>query len=133
MDTSFLLKEFGKILGIELEFDESRQCLLNICDTLWVSINNKDDSYVLHGMLGDFPEQEDSDFWKRILSINKELLDLEEGTICLEDSTDSLLLIKSIPINGLDAFSFKERFEKFASTLERLIDFLAEGIDPRTP
>lgn len=110
MEKSIVLKDFGKLIGIELDFDENNQCLLNVCGNVWISIYHTENNYVLYGMLGDFPEQEQSEFWKSVLSVNKDLLDLEEGSICLEESTDSLLLIKSITTNALDAFVFKEKF-----------------------
>lgn len=123
MSDSSLLKELGEQIGIDLEFDENNQCLLRFDENMWISIHGATDGYVFYGMLGDFPDQEENTFWKGVLSINKELADLGEGAIALEDSTDSLLLIKKIDTRGMDGIGLRDALARFSTALERVMGF----------
>lgn len=129
MSHSILLEEFGELIGIDLKFDENHQCLLQLDDRLLVSIHYVGGNYIFYGMLGEFPDNDEAVFWKNVLSVNKDLAESNSGTICFEESTDVLLLIKSVGVQGIDATKLKKIVEDFVSTVEKLIGFFTSERD----
>ncbi len=124
---STLLQDFGGLLGIDLAFDENDQCLLEVGGKLLVSIRKKGEDYSLYGMLGDFPDVVEGDFWRDVLAENTHLVESDDGVICLEASTDCLVLIKNVRIFQLDALGLKSNVENFVNTQERLIAQFSAG------
>lgn len=122
-----LLKDLGKNLGIDLVFDENDQCFLLLDEQLMVSIKSADDHFILYGMLGEFPEGDISTaFCQKLLAFNFALAETGDGSIAIDESSEVVMLIKHLPIDGLDVTQFEKIVGHFASQLERLINILTE-------
>lgn len=120
-----LLKDFGDLLGLELSFDENGQCLFEVDEQFLISIRKKGENYSFYGMLGEFPDVEDDNFWKNVVATNMHLVESDDGVICLETSTDCLVLIKNIRLFQLDALGLMTEVGNFVKILEHLIEQLS--------
>jgi hypothetical protein len=121
-----LLTDLGKLLGIELTFDENNQCFLLLDERVMISIRDLNNHFVLYGMLGEFPEDKSATFWQKLLALNVVLAETGAGSIALEESADVVMLIKAIHTDGLTVAELEKEVSVFVSQVEKLITALTE-------
>jgi hypothetical protein len=116
-----LLSALGQRLGLELSFNEERQCLFQL-DELMISIRKRQNNWIMYGMLEEVSTAEDSEYLNRIMNINFSLLEKRSGGVALR--SQSLLYV--------DSFSLPVRIEKmwdnftiFIQNYEEILNKLA--------
>jgi len=116
-----LIDALGVALNLPLAFDEHDQCLIIIDDRLMIAIRNAQDSLILYGMLGDFYSNIDTDFFEKILLINKNLAEQDQGALIFNKENSSVLYIKHIR-SKINTTNIQQDFESFCNILDNLID-----------
>lgn len=112
-----LVTSLGEHLGIAgLSLDEEGQCLLSFEEEFLVSLRVDDSGWAYAGFLAEWEPDEDIevalDNAVHLLTINLQLGATGRGTIGLDTSSDSLLLIAPIlpaPESGQDLIAALER------------------------
>jgi len=124
-DGQLLIKELGDNLGIELKFDEQQMCFLMVDETM-LTIRLLDENLMLYGMLGEFPEFKQDEFWKKLLSLNKSLAEANRGSITFDEESDAVMLMHYIKGTGLSVNDLSEKISIFVDQLNHLIHLLNE-------
>ncbi|KVP46037.1 chaperone SicP [Burkholderia ubonensis] len=120
------LNALSEAAGVPLDFDEHGQCFLLLDGQLMISIRDRPDALVLYGMVGEFPAHAPAELWRRMLAVNRELLETGGGSFGLDEDTAALMLIERVATATLSAREFVDAVEAFASRLESLIGTFEE-------
>src|ERR1700731_4398364 len=118
-----LLKDFGSGLGLELAFNEDGLCLLMVDETI-VSIRAMGECFVLYGMLGQFPENRDSGFWRHFLSLNVVLAETLRGAVTVDEDDDAVTLVQGFNVESMTPERLSDVIRTFVDQANHLIALL---------
>ena len=121
---ALLLKDFGKIVELDLAFDEHGMCFLMIDETM-VSVRSLNGVLVLYAILGEFPEVWPASFWKHLLSLNATLMEAQHGAITVDEDTDAVTLMQSFTGESMTPNSLAEALRVFIAQAQQLINVLS--------
>lgn len=119
-DHEEILSKLGDRLGLDLAFDDNRQCFLILDQKLMVSIRQKPSTWLFYGMIEDDVEWKEKSFWKNLLEINLDLAENGGGSISFEPESGALMYVHSLEAQNLDAESAYMFFENFVDILEAI-------------
>lgn len=128
-----LLAQLGSQLGLDnLEFDEAKQCLLALDESLFISIRDEGEHWVFCGMLDSLAEVDavagdGVGIYRDLLRISFQLAWENRGSIGIDQERRAVLLIHSVPLQEMSAARLFAELERFAHTLEKTIGLLKEG------
>ncbi|EJF5298647.1 chaperone SicP, partial [Salmonella enterica] len=109
----------GEKLGLPLTFDDNNQCLLLLDTDIFMSIEAKDDIWLLNGMIIPLSPVCGDSIWRQIMVINGELAANNEGTLAYIDAAETLLLINTIT-DLTNAYHIISQLESFVNQQEAL-------------
>jgi hypothetical protein len=120
-NNSSLLAGLGRMVDLDLKFDEHGEAFLLLDEQLMVSIRSQSTGVILHAMVAEFPETQSAEVWQNLLAINLTLAEANEGTLAYERRTETVLLVKYLPTEHLQQHAFDDAFERFVNQLEYVI------------
>lgn len=120
-----IIAEIGEKLGLPLTFDDNNQCLLLLDNDIFMSIEAKDDIWLLNGMIIPLSPVCGDSIWRQIMVINGELAANNEGTLAYIDNAETLLLIDRIT-DLTNIYRIMLQLESFVNTQEGLKNRLQE-------
>lgn len=91
-----IIADIGEKLGLPLSFDDNNQCLLLLNTDLFISIEAKDNIWLLNGMIIPLSPVCGDNIWRQIMVMNGELASKEGGTLAYIETAEALLLIDVI-------------------------------------
>ncbi|HFW5377103.1 TPA: chaperone SicP, partial [Salmonella enterica subsp. diarizonae serovar 61:l,v:z35] len=115
----------GEKLGLPLTFDDNNQCLLLLDTDIFMSIEAKDDIWLLNGMIIPLSPFCGDSIWRQIMVINGELAAKNEGTLAYIDSAEILLFIDVIT-DLTNIYHIISQLESFVNQQEALKNRLQE-------
>jgi hypothetical protein len=121
-----LLAEFGTQTGLGvLDLDESNYCGLTFDGKIDVGVllDNSGHNVRLFSTLGDLRFEERTEAYRRLLLANSFWQQTGGGTLCLDDAIEpneagTVLLIKELPLAGLELAPFRETLREFVDAVE---------------
>ncbi len=114
------LSELGEKLGLTLSFDDERHCLLLLDESLIASIKSQESGWIFIGQLEHVVEFQEDSFWKNLLSTNLSLAEKHAGSICYEQTANTLLYLHRLPEEELNADKIYSFLEDFFNELEKI-------------
>jgi hypothetical protein len=123
-----LLNELGTSLGDDLTLDENGQCFIMLDGRLMISIRSLENRFMLYGMLGVFPEDgATAGFWRHLMSQNFALMLADTGILAVDEGSDAVVLLKSIPDAKMTIYALQNDIAMFATQMEKLIKYIDGG------
>ncbi|MBA3110538.1 chaperone SicP [Salmonella enterica] len=120
-----IIADIGEKLGLPLTFDDNNQCLLLLDTDIFMSIEAKDDIWLLNGMIIPLSPICGDSIWRQIMVINGELAAKNEGVLAYIDTAETLLLIDVIT-DLTNIYYIMSRLESFVNQQEVLKNRLQE-------
>ncbi|HCM1916239.1 TPA: chaperone SicP [Salmonella enterica subsp. salamae serovar 28:r:e,n,z15] len=120
-----IIADIGEKLGLPLTFDDNNQCLLLLDTDIFMSIEAKDDIWLLNGMIIPLSPICGDSIWRQIMVINGELAAKNEGALAYIDTAETLLLIDVIT-DLTNIYYIMSRLESFVNQQEVLKNRLQE-------
>ncbi|HCL5250962.1 TPA: chaperone SicP [Salmonella enterica] len=120
-----IIADIGEKLGLPLTFDDNNQCLLLLDTDIFMSIEAKDDIWLLNGMIIPLSPICGDSIWRQIMVINGELAAKNEGALAYIDTAETLLLIDVIT-DLTNIYHIISRLESFVNQQEALKNRLQE-------
>lgn len=91
-----IIADIGERLGLPLTFDDNNQCVLLLDTDIFMSIEAKDDIWLLNGMIIPLSPVCGDAIWREIMVINGDLAANNKGTLAYVDTAEILLFIDVI-------------------------------------
>ncbi|EAR8186796.1 chaperone SicP [Salmonella enterica] len=108
-----------------LTFDDNNQCLLLLDSDIFMSIEAKDDIWLLNGMIIPLSPVCGDSVWRQIMVINGELATKNKGVLAYIDTAEALLLIDAIT-DLTNSYHIISQLELFVHQQEELKNRLQE-------
>ncbi|MEN3813661.1 chaperone SicP [Chromobacterium piscinae] len=109
----------GQRLGLPLQFDDNRQCLLMLDEHLLVSIRANRETWTLRGFLVEVSPNHSGHIWSTWMAMNLELAQQHAGRLAYEPESHALLYLDELPTFSHPNDIF-EQLESFITRLEKL-------------
>ncbi|HAU3159105.1 TPA: chaperone SicP [Salmonella enterica subsp. houtenae] len=120
-----IIADIGEKLGFPLTFDDNNQCLLLLDSDIFMSIEAKDDIWLLNGMIIPLSPVCGDSVWRQIMVINGELATKNKGVLAYIDTAEALLLIDAIT-DLTNTYHIISQLELFVHQQEELKNRLQE-------
>ncbi|EKT8860271.1 chaperone SicP [Salmonella enterica] len=120
-----IIADIGEKLGLPLTFDDNNQCLLLLDSDIFMSIEAKDDIWLLNGMIIPLSPVCGDSVWRQIMVINGELATKNKGVLAYIDTAEALLLIDAIT-DITNSYHIISQLELFVHQQEELKNRLQE-------
>ena len=116
------LNQLAEELKLEdvLALDEKNRCFLMFDDTMLVEIEYKatEDVFYLKGNLGNVSESKVKLIYPKLLESNLAWRETNGATLGLQQYSEKVLLVQSIPMSTCDYNLFNKSLEVFVNTFE---------------
>lgn len=124
------LSQLAKELKLKevLALDEKNRCYLMFDDTMLVEIEfkTKDNVFYLKSNLGNVSENKVKHIYPKLLEANLAWRETNGATLGLQQYSEKVLLVQSIPMETCDYALFNKSLEVFVNTFEFWIKNLQE-------
>jgi len=104
-------------------------------DEALISIRVRDERFVFHGLLGEFPQALPAGFWKHVLSMNSGLVEQKLGAMTIDLETDTLSLLHGVDVSTMAPGQLSGELREFVDQVNRLMTWLdreTAGLDARS-
>lgn len=125
-----LMQQLLLLAGETLSADAQGNCLIQI-DDIEVTLKSRENTLIVHTVLGSFLKEHSVGFWRRLMELNASLIEADRGAIAVNEDGDTVILVTNIDTTRLHE---EVLFQAVSTTVEQarhLIDLLNEEIpDP---
>lgn len=125
-----LLDRLGKAMGMEtLEFDDDGACVLCLDETILIHIEcpPEGETLVVSAYLGALPETNRESAYRTLLAGNFGWNATGGATIGLDETSDTLALMRMLSVEQTDDETFQSCIRSMASAAETWIAYLKDG------